>query len=128
MLRDSKIVEKVDTVHNDIDAEASVESSPPIPDDTHVHESNTSDFEHKTEVDSTVIATSLLSPGLSLEFVDMFHQGSSGASSFSNCLEFVPESSLPLVGFNVCPPKASHIFSFPIFKSHAYYIAFACYI
>jgi len=63
---DSKIVEEVDTVHNDSDVKASAESSPPIPDDTHVHESSTSDFEHETEVDSTVITTSLPSHSMSL--------------------------------------------------------------
>jgi len=92
-------------MHNDTDIEVSVKSNPPIPDDTYVHESSTSDFEHETEVDSTVITTSLLSPSLSLEFVTMIHQVPSGASSFSSCLEFVPESSLLLVGFDVCPPK-----------------------
>ena len=102
-IKDSKIIEEVDTVHNGNDAEASVECSLPIPDDTHVHESS-SDFEYETEVDPMLI-TSLPSPTLSLEFVAMVHEVPSGASSFSSCLEFVPESSLPLVGFNMCPPK-----------------------
>jgi len=90
-------------VHNNTDVEASVKSSLSIPDDIHVQESNTSDFEHETQVDSTVITTNLFSPSLSLEFVVMIQQVPSGAFSFSSCLEFVPESSLPLVRFDVCP-------------------------
>ena len=69
------------------------------------NESSTSEFEYETKVDSTVISTSLPSPSLLLEFIFMIHQVLSGASSFSNCLEFVLESSLLLVGFDVCPPK-----------------------
>jgi len=67
------------------------------------NKSFTSEFEYETKVDSTVIITSLPSPNLLLEFVFMIHQVPSGASSFSNCLEFVLESSLLLVGFDVCP-------------------------
>jgi len=59
MMLDSKIVVKVDIVH-DTDVDASVEYSPLIPDDTPVHESSTSDFEHETEVDSTMIPTFLV--------------------------------------------------------------------
>jgi len=90
-------------VHNDTDVAASIESS--LPDDTHVHEMSTSDFEHKTEIDSTVITTSLLSSSLSLEFVAMIHQVPSGASSFSSYLVFVPKSTLLSIGFDVCPPR-----------------------
>jgi len=36
-VKDSKIIEEVDTVNKDNDVEASVEFSLPIPDDTHVH-------------------------------------------------------------------------------------------
>ena len=43
-VRDSKIVKEVDIMHNDTDVEASIESSPPISDDTYVYESSTSDF------------------------------------------------------------------------------------
>jgi len=100
MLETRKLLKKLNIVHNDID---SVKSSLPIPNDTRVHESSNSDFEHETEVDSTVITTSLPSPSLALEFVAMIHQVPSRPSSFSSYLEFVPESSLPLVRFEVCP-------------------------
>ena len=101
-VRDSKIIEEVDIIHNDTDVEASIESSPPIPDDTYVYESSTSDFEHETEVDSTAITTGFPSPSLSLEFIVMIHPV---PSSFNSCLEFVSGSNLSLVGFDVCPPR-----------------------
>jgi len=39
------------------------------------------------------------------EFLAMIQQAISNASSFTHCLEFIHESSLPLAGFDVCHPR-----------------------
>jgi len=47
----------------------------------------------------------MINKGLHKEFLGMIQQVVSSTSSFTGNLEFISESNLPLVGFDVCHPK-----------------------
>jgi len=57
-----------------------------------------------------------LSSSKSSEFLAMIQQVISNASSFTGCLEFIPESSLSLAGFDVCHLRHLIYLIFPSFE------------
>ena len=52
-------------------------------------------------------------------FLTMIQHVVSSSFSFTGCLEFIPEFSLPLAEFNVCHPRHPHISHFLIIRSYA---------
>jgi len=80
-------------------------TSHPIPTDIHTHDSDTSDVERESGVESVVTTLSYPLSSQPLEFLTMIHQIVYGFFSFSGCLKMCQESSISLSKFIACSTR-----------------------